>query len=49
MKDEPAVRTVRGFEDKAAGAVMRQTFHDMREMVFNLAFGDAQQVGELIG
>ena len=49
MKDESAVRTVRGFKDKAASAVMRQTFHDMREMIFNLAFRDAQQVGELIG
>ena len=47
MKDKAAVRTVRRFEDKAAPAVMRQTFHDMREMVFNLAFRDAEQVGEL--
>ena len=49
MKDKPAVRTGRWFEDEAASVVMRQTFYDMGEMVFDLTFRDAQQVGELIG
>lgn len=44
----PAVRTSRGFEDEAAGAVPCDRLGDVVEMVFDLAFRNAEHLRQLI-
>ena len=47
-KDKPAIGADGGFEDESARRVTSHRFHDVREVFLDLAFRDAQHLGQLV-
>ena len=48
MKDELAIVAARRFQNKPAGLVMRDGFHDVFEMILDLPLGNAEHLGQLM-
>ena len=48
-EDVRAILAFRRFKQECPCGIARQGFHDVRQMVFNLAFRHAKELGQLMG
>lgn len=48
-EDKIALLAARGLQDESTSLIPRDRFHDVHEMIFDVAFWNPEQLGELVG